>query len=179
MEMIFQTRNNTKTQVSWHIGKHGGLQASGDQAGICSAMSAVWCARSIRKGSPMTDRADLGSQHNNAIVMGARVVGGHDRRWILEAQGLTIVKEVIGAPTVPFILLNDMRKYPGYTYFSTGGSGGRHAMAVAVLPQGNYFFDPNFGMFKLGNVEFVAYVANHLATVYADMLDDYSYYNVA
>jgi hypothetical protein len=178
-ELIFATRNNTKTQVSWHIGQHGGLQSGGDQAGICSAMSAVWVSKSIRKGSPLSDRSELGTQHNNAIVMGARMVGGHDRRWILEAQGLSIGKETLGAPTVPFILLNEMKKYNGYTYFSTGGSGGRHAMAVGIVNGDNYFFDPNFGMYKLGKVEFISFIGNHLTSVYADLLDDFATYNVA
>jgi hypothetical protein len=129
------------------------------------------------EGCPTRDRSELGTQHNNAIVMGARMVGGHDRRWILEAQGLSIVKETLCAPTVPFILLNEMKKYNGYTYFSTGGSGGRHAMAVGIVNGDNYFFDPNFGMYKLGNVEFISFVGNHLTSVYADLLDDFATYN--
>ncbi|HTS60345.1 MAG TPA: YopT-type cysteine protease domain-containing protein [Bryobacteraceae bacterium] len=178
MECVFSTRNNTKTQVTWHIGPAGGIQAKGTQAGICSAMSAVWIARSIHKGSPLDNRMELGTQHNIAIVMGARVVGGKDRRWILESQGLTVEEERIGAPTIPYMLLNEMRMNEGYTYFSTGGTGGRHAMAIAVLGSDYYFFDPNFGMYKMGMVEFVTKITDHLNLVYPDLLDDYSWYKV-
>lgn len=71
-----------------------------------------------------------------------------------------------------------MRAYAGYTYFPTGGPGGRHAMVTGVVNGQHTVFDPNFGMFRMRAVEFATRIANHPQEAYPRMLDDYAVYRV-
>lgn len=179
---IFATRNTTQTQVHWHIGKKGGLQAAGGKAGVCAAMTVLWIQKSKAAGpAGLTDRIQLGSQHNIAICYGAhdlRAIGGAfasrsaNRRAIIENSGLEISAHEHGVGCLPFTLAMKLSQIPEYAYLGIAGDGGGHALGVRIHAAGCDFFDPNYGLYRCdGKIEFRLFVQELLENVYPDLLN--------
>lgn len=179
---IFATRNTTQTQVGWHIGRKGGVQAVGGKAGVCAAMTVLWIQRSKAAGQAgLTDRIQLGSQHNIAICYGAhdlRAIGGAfasrsaNRRAVIENNGLEVAGHESGVGCLPFTLAMKLTQVSEYAYLGIAGEGGGHALGVRMHAGGSDFFDPNYGLFRCGGkIEFRLFVQQTLEDVYGDLLD--------
>lgn len=173
MELIFETRNTSITKAKWHKGPKGGLNPVGE-GGICSAMSAIWIARSRARGIPITDRVGLGSQHRIAITQGAYDVHtGVGDRWLLASQNLPMGKMLVGKPAPPFLIADHLRRHAGYSNLKISRVGAAHSMASAVIDDEYWFFDPNVGLFRTNSVGFQVGVSEFLAKYYEPLLDTY------
>ena len=146
---LFETANDVGVKVTYKKNPLGEVELSNAQWGVCAAMSALWLKNMFTQ-SETDARPDkfksgilYGKWANRQDASG--LSAEQFNRYLVENAGMKILSlETLAHADA----VNKMSTTPGSYYLSTT----IHAMAAINRSSGYYFFDPNSGSFKTGDV---------------------------
>jgi len=185
---VFTTSNSVTLGASWAVNKNAGGAASSvksvktddSTSGMCAAMTCKWIQETLRNGD-LTSAGQLGSMQNIAIAHRvyrrdlAQTEAGDDIDNLMATFGLKGTKRSAGTLQNKLRFLFETLAIPGMVYCSFSRPGGGHALGFKIATTGNYFFDPNQGLFKFGTQNDLLQVMEaNMTTTYLQRYTGYS-----